>query len=108
LPAHIVIDSARSRLPVDPRTGTVDLLIQPDGTAAPSLPYGVPSSLGMGDAFDHFALVDRTDIVATADPMPAPKEDWSILTLLRRTGQVVVSDNPDPADPYSSARQGAR
>jgi hypothetical protein len=103
-----VIDSVRSRLPVDPRTGAVDLLIQPDGTAAPSLPYGVPASLGMGDAFDHFALVNRTDIVAAADPMPAPKGDWSILTLLRRTGQIVVTDNPDPADPYSSAQQGAR
>jgi prepilin-type N-terminal cleavage/methylation domain-containing protein len=109
LPTQMVIDAARSRLPVNPHTGAVEVMVNPDGTAAPSLPYGVPSSLSMGSAFLHFALVGRADVhPPDAGPMPAPRGGWSILTLDARSGDIVATDEPDPADPFAHAQQGGK
>lgn len=106
LPTHMVVDAARSRLPIDPLSGAVEIIINPDGTASPSLPYGVPTSLGMGSAFMHFALVDREDI-APANPPPAPAKSWAVLSLQLGTGRIVVTQDPDPSNPFNPAQQGA-
>jgi prepilin-type N-terminal cleavage/methylation domain-containing protein len=69
LPSSVVIDlttwstsGERSHLPVNPFTGQVDLLVEPDGSVRPDLPYGTRSSQGMGSAFLHFWLADRGDV----------------------------------------------
>jgi prepilin-type N-terminal cleavage/methylation domain-containing protein len=76
LPSSAVIDLTtwsttreRSRLPVDPTTGFVDLMVSPNGQVTPSLPYGVPTSLGLGAAFYHLWITDRSGVV---DPVAAP------------------------------------
>ena len=61
----------RSRLPVNPWTGSVDLLVNPDGTPWVDLPYGVPTSLGMGAAFYHFWIADRDQVVDMPNPAAA-------------------------------------
>lgn len=109
LPTQMVIDAARSQLPVNPITGAVEILINPDGTAMPSLPYGTPSSVPIGGSWFHFALANRGDIYPpTTSPMPAPKEGWSVLSLNGRNGQIVATDEPDPQNPFSYAIQGRR
>jgi hypothetical protein len=63
----------------------------------------------MGSAFLHFALVGRADVhPPDTGPMPAPKGGWSILTLDARSGAIVATDEPDPADPFAAAQQGVR
>lgn len=104
LPTQMVIDLARSQLPADRYTGMVDLLILPDGTATPSLPYGAPSSIGMGASWYHFALLSRADVGTGNDP----KEGWSVLSLNGRTGQAVTTDEPDPKQPFVYALRGGR
>lgn len=82
LPTSIVIDlttwqttGERSHLPVNPLTGSVDILIEPDGSMRPDLPYGVRSSLGIGSSLFHWWLADRGDV---RDPSVTP---GSFLTL---------------------------
>lgn len=109
LPTQMVIDAARSQLPVNVYTGAVEILINPDGTAQPSLPYGTPSSLSIGTNWYHFGLDNRSDVVAPSIKIvPPPEEDWSILSLNGRSGAVVVDDAPDPAHPFAYAIQGGR
>lgn len=92
LPAGVVIDATaalldgeRSRLPVDRSSGLVELLVHPDGTATYSLPYGVPSSMGLGDAFAHFWLAPREAVsapslrpVGSAGPIAYPPTAYPI------------------------------
>jgi len=59
--------SERSRLPVDPNSGTVDVLLNPNGTVVPSTMYSSPSSFGMSAAFYQFWLAERGDLF---DPLP--------------------------------------
>ncbi len=117
LPTSMVIDattafstSERSRLPVNPTTGTVDILIAPDGTVVPSVIYGSPASVGMAGVFHHFWLADRRDLAipsgTTVPTLPAPKGEYLLMTLNARTGRMVAVDNPPIADPYSGARRG--
>jgi len=54
--------SERSRLPVDPSTGNVDVLLNPNGTVVPTTEYSSPSSFGMNSAFYHFWLAERGDL----------------------------------------------
>ena len=54
--------SERSRLPVDPNTGYVDILLNPNGTVVPTTKYSSPTSVGMGSAFYHFWLSERSDL----------------------------------------------
>ena len=54
--------SERSRLPVDPTTGYVDILLYPNGTVVPTTEYSSPSSFGMNSAFYHFWLAERGDL----------------------------------------------
>lgn len=131
LPTAMVIDATtwsttqeRSRLPVDPVTGLVDIVVNPDGTVVPTTIYSSPSSFGMGAAFYHFWLAERQDLHAVnldaqgntlpwaagvayrlpiADPggansatYPGPhlKGGYAVLSLSARTGQVVVNQGP--------------
>lgn len=133
LPTSMVIDATtwagsreRSRLPVNPYSGTVDLMVNPDGTVAYSGPYGVPTSYGFGDVFYHFWLAERQDVAipstaATAAPFlpiarpggnaglgspPYLRGEYSILTVNARTGATTVSTAPpffyDPAIGYTN------
>ena len=130
LPSNVVVDlttwnadsvsahgyvSERSRLPVDPTTGYVDILLNPNGTVVPTTEYSSPSSFGMNSAFYHFWLAERGDLfdpVATPGafptccrwcperlsvPIPTPtialrqpvrlKGERRLITLFTRTGQ---------------------
>ena len=135
LPTDIVIDATayampntphpeRSRLPVDPYSGFVDIIINPDGTVLPITAYSTPASFQMGSSFYHFWLAERQDLNpvqsssnGTAQPwapgasyylpiaepsssfssnFPGPylKGEYSVLTLFTRTGQIVVNSSP--------------
>ncbi|HKM52652.1 MAG TPA: prepilin-type N-terminal cleavage/methylation domain-containing protein [Isosphaeraceae bacterium] len=61
--------SERSRLPVDPNTGNVDIFVYPNGTVVPTTLYSSPSSFGMNSAFYHFWLAERGDLF---DPAANP------------------------------------
>lgn len=145
LPSHVVIDATtgtttqeRSRLPINPMTGAVEIMINSDGTAYIPLPYGVRSAVGLGhpylidpttgkplpytgipawlgypDPFYHFWLADRSDVSASSGTgvlptLPAPKEDCVLVTLDAKSGRIIATDNPDPANPFAAAQQGAR
>lgn len=123
LPTAMVIDATtwangalaeRSRLPVDPYTGTVELMVNPDGTVYYNSPYGVPSSFGMATAFYHFWLGERQDVQppsasATAPPYlpiaqpggsanliagPYLQGEFAIVSLNARTGATTINTNP--------------
>src|SRR5205823_6105999 len=62
----------RSRVPegaFNPFTGTVDILINPDGTVVPTTIYSSSSSFGMAGAFFHLWLAERGDLYL---PLPLP------------------------------------
>jgi prepilin-type N-terminal cleavage/methylation domain-containing protein len=74
LPSNIVVDLTtwsatreRSRLPVNPFTGYVDILLNPSGDVVPTTVYSTPSSFGMAGSFYHFWLAERSDVLA---PLP--------------------------------------
>lgn len=125
LPGGAVIDLTtwdttreRSRLPVDPLNGTVDILLDQAGKVVPTTTYSNPSSAQMGDSFFHFWVTDRTDVYDPAGltfpalPMPPAdrspfqypgekaadpaqtiflKKDRQLVSLFTRTGQVVTN-----------------
>jgi prepilin-type N-terminal cleavage/methylation domain-containing protein len=73
LPTNVVIDMTtwgnafqeRSQFPpgvINPFTGYVDILLYPNGTVVPTTIYSAPSSFGMGGAFFHFWLAERSDV----------------------------------------------
>ena len=126
LPTNVVIDlttwntnifaagSERSRLPVNAYTGYVDILVNPDGTVVPTTIFSSPASFGMGGAFFHLWLADRSDVVAPVFPvakssppyLPVPKGlapalfggqeikgNYGLLTLFSRTGQISANQN---------------
>jgi hypothetical protein len=74
LPSDVVIDLTswgttleRSRVPAgafNTHSGSVDLLVNPDGTVVPTTIYSSPSSFGMAGAFFHFWLAERGDLAA--------------------------------------------
>ena len=83
LPSNVVIDLTtwattheRSRFPlpppangvgsqvINPKSGSVDILVNPDGTVVPSTVYSSPSSFGLNGAFLHFWLAERSDVTA--------------------------------------------
>jgi hypothetical protein len=98
LPTQIVVDAARSKLPINPQTGAVDILVNPDGTAAPSLPYGVPSSISMGGTFFDCWLSERSDIGTGLNP----QGQWIVLSLSYRTGRIAAATDPDPSNPFAA------
>src|SRR5208337_2196356 len=96
LPSNVVIDLTtwattheRSRFPlpptasgvgtsqvINPNSGSVDILVNPDGTVVPSTVYSSPSSFGLNGAFLHFWLAERSDVAApsagTYSTLPLP------------------------------------
>jgi prepilin-type N-terminal cleavage/methylation domain-containing protein len=52
----------RSRLPVDPSTGYVDILMNQAGQVIPTTYYSTPASAPMGASFYHFWVADRSDV----------------------------------------------
>jgi hypothetical protein len=103
LPTNVVIDLGRSRVPIDPYTGAVDILVGPTGAVTSQTRYGVPSSVGMGSAFLHLWLAERSDVgVAT------PAGEFAVVSVFSRTGRVVTTSNPPLANPFSAIQQGAQ
>ena len=81
LPTNVVIDlttwgyprrdgadrqSVPGRRVINPYTGYVDILVNPNGTVVPTTIYSTPSSFGMSGAFFHFWLAERSDVVRAA------------------------------------------
>ncbi len=155
LPSNVVIDLTtwattheRSRFPlppangvgtsqvINPESGSVDILVNPDGTVVPSTVYSSPSSFGLNGAFLHFWLAERSDVTApsagTYSTLPLPaglaptnfatgaelKGEYSLVTVYSRTGQILVNtpprfDIPNPQTgaynlnvPFIDAQQG--
>jgi hypothetical protein len=139
LPTNVVIDlttwgnafQERSQFPagvINPYSGYVDILVNPNGTVVPTTIYSSPSSFGMSGAFYHFWLAERSDVMvnpgATAPPYlpvgnikqqllsptappytgPSLKGEYRIVTLFTRTGQITTNDNvqfDNPAHPLN-------
>jgi hypothetical protein len=129
LPADVVIDATtwgntfpeRTRVPpgvFNAFSGTIELLINPDGSVVPTTIYSSPASFGLNGAFCHFWLAERSDVytpqapgsgqsVPPALPLPpgitppatAPsnngatiKGEYRLVTLFTRTGQITTND----------------
>lgn len=133
LPSSVAIDlttwsttGERSHLPVNPYTGTVDLIVEPNGTVRADLPYGVRTSQGMMSSMYHFWLTDRSSV---ADPivtqgsfltLPIPPTlagSRYLVQVQARTGLVTtgplesfadpaVPRSTDPLVPFLEYRQG--
>jgi prepilin-type N-terminal cleavage/methylation domain-containing protein len=128
LPSSVVIDLTtwgaareRSRLPVDPFTGYVNIMIRPDGSIAYDGPYGVPTRLGLDRSFLHFWLTERADVrapVATQGrplTLPVPSSlpgNRRLVTVHGNSGRLTYStledSDPDsPEAPFAAAQQGS-
>ncbi len=77
LPTNVVVDLStwgylsstnpsleRSRLPVNPFTGYVDIMVNPRSDVVLSTLYSTPSAAGLGSSFLHFWVAERGDIYA--------------------------------------------
>jgi prepilin-type N-terminal cleavage/methylation domain-containing protein len=119
LPSQVVVDMTtwqttreRSRLPVDPLTGVVDIAVNPDGSVVPTTIYSRPASFGMSSAFLHFWLAERGDMtapstsVASAPLLPLPrgvapsrfagaeiKGEYRLVSVFARTGRISTNKN---------------
>jgi prepilin-type N-terminal cleavage/methylation domain-containing protein len=133
LPTAVVIDATtallsreRSRLPVNPYTGYVDIMLEPDGTILPTVIYSVPTSFGMAEAFYHFWLAERADLAAppagatvppllpiaaqggangSQYPRPSFQGNYGVLTLYTRTGEIVPNETMPFDDPAVAASE---
>jgi prepilin-type N-terminal cleavage/methylation domain-containing protein len=135
LPSNVVIDMTtwgnalqeRSQFPpgvINPFTGYVDILLNPNGTVVPTTIYSAPSSFGMSGAFFHLWLAERSDVMAPAASGPpflpvgtikqqlvlpgtpytgrSLQGEYRIVTLFTRTGQITTGDDvqfDNPANP---------
>ncbi|MGC8641511.1 MAG: pilus assembly FimT family protein [Isosphaeraceae bacterium] len=105
---------------VNPYSGTIDIMVNPDGSVVPTTIYSSPTSFGLNGAFLHFWLAERSDVtgpVLNANGVPVPgtfsylplpaglaptnlptgaelKGEYSLLTVYSRTGQILVSTPP--------------
>ena len=116
LPSNVVVDlttwnpsvfgtgfvSERSRLPVDPTTGYVDILLNPNGTVVPTTEYSSPSSFGMNSAFYHFWLAERGDLF---DPVANPSVPY-LLPMVPGPGSAYLTAYPNANDPLGTRADG--
>ncbi len=147
LPTNVVIDATtwattreRSRFPippmgfgsasqvVNPNSGVIDIMVNPDGSVVPTTIYSSPTSFGLNGAFLHFWLAERSDVTGPAAgtysflPLPeglAPtnlptgaqlKGEYSLLRVYSRTGQILVNSPPkfdNPALPANGIQYNA-
>jgi prepilin-type N-terminal cleavage/methylation domain-containing protein len=131
-PSQVVVDLTtwgstreRSRLPVNNRTGYVDIMVNPNGSVVPTTVYSTPASFGMGSAFLHFWLAERSDLAApsssvTAAPyLPLPqglaptrfnglelKGENRLVTVFARTGRITTNENPPFDEPAATTAAG--
>jgi len=52
----------RSRVPIDPYSGVVDILLDPSGAVVPAMQYSSPASFGLTSSFYHIWLAERSDL----------------------------------------------
>ena len=117
-PAGVLVDLTtwnttreRSRLPVDPFNGYVDVLLNPSGQVIPTTFYSTPAAAGLADSFLHFWIADRSDVVDPVIPstgiqfpvLPMPEglspptattflqKERQLVTLFAKNGQVVTN-----------------
>lgn len=132
LPSQVVIDATtafttqeRSRLPINPYTGYVDILVYPNGSIVPTTIYSSPSSVTLGGSFLHFWLAERSDIATPVVATPAlpigvisslakPTKPYAgpviqgqywLVSLNARTGHTVSLETPlfdDPIAPINN------
>ena len=98
LPTGAVIDlttsvlgsySERSRLPVDPVTGMVELMIYPNGQVVPSTPYGFGGAMDSTYPLYFFWIAAREDVHPPTDPDPSTTQIepiWPLLPLPSEAG----------------------
>jgi len=87
-PSPVVVDGARSTLPVNPYTGSVDLVFDRYGVPSSPSIYGKPATLPMGVNALRFTVAARAD-VATTDP----ERPWKVVTLGVRDGRVAMEES---------------
>ncbi len=80
----IGVDLSASTLLVNPLSGTVDLMIRPDGTVDLSGPYAAPSAVGLGQAKSVFVLQDPSPIPG----QPQQNVNQRTITLWTKTGRI--------------------
>jgi len=110
LPAAGYESRERSRVPIDPTTGSVVIMIRPDGRPEYDLPWGVPSSVGLDRSWWHFWITDRSSLKA-----PSPGTSWNLLpdfggahnrvVSVNRTGKISVID---PGTAFDASGAGLR
>ncbi len=145
LPGDVVIDltttpflgsaSERSRVPMDPTNGYVDIMIYPNGQVIPSTPYGNYDEL-TAYPFYHLWITKREDVIeplpialGTYPKLPLPQgalgwqggpnlnrflqADRRLITLSTRTGLTTVNQLPEtsfdvtiPNLPFLDAQAG--
>ena len=91
LPSDVVIDATswgisneRTRVPIaafNKYSGSIDVLVNPDGSVIPVTGYSAPTSLTMDGAFFHFWLAERSDVY----PVPTDSKG-NIQTLMSSFG----------------------
>jgi prepilin-type N-terminal cleavage/methylation domain-containing protein len=139
-PSNVVIDLTtssyalpeRSQFPqgvLNPYTGYVDILVNPNGTVLPTTIYSTPSAIGMSGAFYQFWLAERKDINAPGAPSSGTKPpylpignipqhlqlaskpyvgpqlqgEYRVVTLFSRTGLIMNDDNVQFDNPLNPA-----
>lgn len=103
LPAGCVIDltgwdgdKQRSRLQVNPLSGSVDVLFSPQGRPLPTSIYSSPSSIGMDQTALWFWVADRGDI-------GLPPHGYARLLAVSRAGRISILDPADSQLPHLDA-----
>ncbi len=112
LPTNMVVDLSgwglspqpRSRLPVNPYNGAVDILVYPNGTVVLNTIYSTPAINSMNSAFIHFWLAERTDV---ASPVQTPQGSNWLITVALGSGRLSSLEQPDPINGFTQAQQGA-
>jgi hypothetical protein len=93
VPSPVVIDGLKSILPVNPLTGSVDIVFDELGGASSPSIYARPAQLPMGVTKLLFWCVARADVLAE----PNPDADAKAVSLDLRTGAIKTTDG-DPMD----------